>query len=102
MHQLAPAVTRLEQAGVKPARVLVDGGYINEATLEAMEQRQVEVIGPELDLERRAVLNRRQALKQAGIAPEFGADAFRILQQGSALECPAGQRLRRISDGAHD
>ena len=98
-QQLEAAVERIEQqAGHKPERVLVDGGYVNAHNLEAMAAQGVEVLGPELKAEQNAARNRRQALEQAGIAEQFGAEAFTILDQGAALQCPAGQRLRRVAN----
>jgi hypothetical protein len=98
-QQLEAAVERIAEhsGGHPPARVIVDGGYVNEHNLEAMAARQVEVIGPQLEPERNAARNRRQALQQAGIDAAFGAEAFVILENGAALQCPAGRRLRRIS-----
>lgn len=95
-YQLEPAVDRMQQqAGRKPARIIVDGGYIMAGNLEAMAEQQVELVGPELGLEERQARNQRQSLKQAGIAEEFGPQAFVIIEDGKALRCPAGKRLGR-------
>jgi transposase len=95
-YELEPAVDRMQQqAGRKPARIIVDGGYIMAGNLEAMAEQQVELVGPELGLEERQARNQRQSLKQAGIAEEFGSQAFVIIEDGKALRCPAGKRLGR-------
>lgn len=96
MFQLEAAVDRMQrQAGRKPARIIVDGGYSTVSNIEAMAEQQVELLGPELGLEERQARNQRQALKQAGIGEEFGPQAFVIIEAGKALQCPAGKRLGR-------
>jgi transposase len=96
IFQLEPAVDRMQQqAGRKPSRIIVDGGYSTVSNIEAMAEQQVELLGPELALEERQARNQRQSLKQAGIAEEFGPQAFVILEDGKALQCPAGKRLGR-------
>jgi transposase len=99
-QQLQPAVERLRQQGPETAQVIVDGGYITQDNILAMAQAGVDLIGPQLNPEQQRQRNTQQALQRAGIAPEFGPGAFRILENGSALQCPAGKRLTRISDGA--
>lgn len=95
-YQLEPAVDRMEkQAGQKPARVIVDGGYINEETIETMEDKQVELVGPEMAQEKIQARNEQQSLAQAGIAKEFGQKFFVIIEDGKAMRCPAGNRMER-------
>jgi transposase len=95
-YQLKPAVDRMEkQAGQKPLRVIVDGGYINENTIEAMVEEQVELVGPEMAQEERRERNQQQSLAQAGIAKEFGQQFFVIIEDGKAVRCPAGKRMGR-------
>jgi hypothetical protein len=91
-QQLAAALERV--GPVAPhTRVIVDGGYLSQSSIVEAQQRGVELIGPALEREASRQRNRKQALAKAGIAAEFGPQAFRILEQGSALECPAGKRL---------
>ncbi len=96
-HLLEPALERMESLlkDAKP-QLLIDGGYLNAESIAAAEP-QVELIGPGQDQETLRERNREQSLKQAGIDPAFGAQAFQIVEQGAALQCPAGQRLERIS-----
>jgi transposase len=102
-YQLEPAVDRMQQqAGSKPARIIVDGGYTTTGNIEAMAEQQVELVGPELALEERQARNQRQALKKAGIAEEFGPQAFVIIEDGKALQCPAGKRLGRKQERKGD
>ena len=95
-YQLEPAVDRMEkQAGQKPTRMIVDGGYINENNIEAMVEKQVELVGPEIAQKERQARNQQQSLTQAGIAKEFGQQFFVIIEDGKALRCPAGKRMGR-------
>jgi len=95
----------LERVGpLKPhTQVLVDGGYLTEQSISQAQQQGVELIGPHLEREASRERGCAQSLAQAGIAAEFGPQAFRIVEDGGALECPAGKRLERISKAArHD
>lgn len=100
--QLQAALARLPQRppDAAPPQLIVDGGYVSNRNIAAAAQRGVELIGPVQDREALRAHNERQALAQAGIAAEFGGAAFRIVEDGAALECPAGQRLRRVSQKA--
>jgi hypothetical protein len=83
--------------------VIVDGGYLTEHSIAEAEKRGVELIGPALERDQAGQRSRQQSLQQAGIAAEFGPQAFRILETGGALECPAGKRLARIAQAQnHD
>ena len=98
-QQLKPALERIQAqlpAAGKP-KVIVDGGYLSEHNIVEAENRGVELIGPACKREEARERGKQQSLEQAGIAAEFGAQAFRILEHGAALECPAGKRLARIS-----
>jgi transposase len=95
-YQLQPAVERMEkQAGQKPARMIVDGGYITDNNIEAMVEKQVELVGPESSQEERRERNEQQSLAQAGIAKEFGQQFFVIIEDGKAVRCAAGKRMGR-------
>lgn len=97
-HQLQPALERIQtQLEAGQPTVMVDGGYLTEQSITAADKDSVALVGPVLDRKEASERSKQQSLKQAGIAAEFGPEAFRILEDGAALECPAGQRLRRIS-----
>jgi transposase len=91
-QQLAAALERVSPLAPN-TQVIVDGGYLSQSSIVDAQQRGVELIGPVLDREASRERNCKQSLQQAGIAAEFGPQAFRILEQGAALECPAGKRL---------
>lgn len=100
-QQLQPALQRHQQHHERvPKQMIVDGGYITRDNIAALAEQGIELIGPELQPEQHQARNEQQSLKAAGIAAEFGPRRFRILEAGKALECPAGKRLKRISNGA--
>jgi transposase len=97
-QQLQPAIERhRRQQGHAPPQVIVDGGYLSEPNITAMKEQGVDLIGPELEAGQRE-RSLQQSLQVAGIAPQFGPSAFVIVEQGQALQCPAGQRLARTTD----
>lgn len=91
--QMTPALERIEAERRLPATLIVDGGYITAANLAAAEIKHVDLVGPELDRETQQARNCAQSLKHAGISAEFGPAAFIPIEQGQALQCPAGKRL---------
>ena len=60
-----------------------------------MEEKKVELVGPEVAVEERQARNQQQSLAQAGIAKEFGQQSFVLLEDGKAMRCPAGKRMER-------
>jgi transposase len=89
--ELEPAVERIEaNLGEKPKQMVVDGGLTNQAAMEAMAERHVDLIGalPE----RRAVAPDR--LKQRGVSSDFYPQAFEYDKGADCYRCPAGQVLQ--------
>jgi len=88
--ELEPAVQRIEaNLGEKPKQMVVDGGLTNQAAMEAMTEKQIDLIGalPE----RRAVAPDR--LKQRGVSPDFYPQAFEYDEGADCYRCPAGKVL---------
>jgi len=88
--QLEPAVDRVEaNLGEKPKQMVVDAGFTNQATMEAMSEKQVDLIGalPE----RNGVAPNR--LQQRGVSPEFYPQAFEYDASADCYRCPAGKVL---------
>ncbi len=88
--ELEPAVERVEASvGEKPQQVVVDAGFTNQATLEAMAQREIDLIG--------ALPERKKAswepLKRRGVSVEFYPEAFRYDTSTERYTCPAGKGL---------
>jgi hypothetical protein len=89
--ELEPAVDRIEaNTGQPPQQMVVDGGFTHQGTVEAMEQRGIELIGSLTD--RRALTE--ATLRKRGVAPEFFPSAFTYDSQQNHYTCPAGKRLR--------
>jgi transposase len=89
--ELEPAVERIEaNLGEKPKQMVVDGGLTNQAAMEAMTEKQVDLIGalPE----RRGVAPDR--LKQRGVSPDFYPQAFEYDEGADCYRCPAGKVLQ--------
>ncbi len=88
--ELKPAEERIEaNLGKKPKQMVVDGGFTNQATMEAMAGKQVDLIGalPE----RRGVAEKR--MKQRGVSPEFYPQAFEYDASTDGCRCPGGKML---------
>jgi transposase len=88
--ELEPAVDRVEaNLGQRPKQAVVDAGFTNQATMEAMSEKQVDLIGalPE----RKAVAPDR--LKQRGVSSEFYPQAFKYDESADCYRCPAGKVL---------
>jgi len=88
--ELEPAVDRVEaNLGEKPKQMVVDAGFTNQATMEAMTEKQVDLIGalPE----RSGVAPNR--LQQRGVNPEFYPQAFEYDASADCYRCPAGKVL---------
>jgi len=88
--ELEPAVERIEaNLGEKPKQMVVDGGLTNQATMEAMAEKQVDLIGALA--ERRGVAEKR--MKQRGVSPDFYPQAFEYDASADCCRCPAGKVL---------
>jgi transposase len=88
--ELKPAVERIEaNLNEKPKQMVVDAGLTNQATMEAMTEKQVDLIGalPE----RSGVAPKR--LEQRGVSPEFYPQAFEYEAGADCYRCPAGKVL---------
>jgi len=88
--ELEPAVERIEaNLGQKPEQMVVDAGFTNQATMEAMTEKQVDMIGslPE----RSGVTPHR--LEQLGVSPDFYPQAFEYDKSMDCYRCPAGKGL---------
>jgi transposase len=88
--ELESAVDRVEaNLGQKPKQVVVDAGFTNQATMEAMAEKQVDLIGALPD--RRGAAEKR--MKQRGVSPEFYPQAFEYDASTDCCRCPAGKVL---------
>ena len=89
--ELEPAVERIEtHLGQKPKQVVVDAGFTNQATMEAMIEKGVDLIGA-LPTRSGVAPNR---LEQRGVSPEFYPEAFTYDASTDSYRCPAGKVLK--------
>lgn len=78
-----------QRMGRLPKQVVVDGGYTSQDNIIEAAGQEIELIGPLPD-EKKQTAN---ALKSAGIAPEFAPDRFVRIAGTNTLRCPAGKEL---------
>lgn len=89
--ELAPAADRIESnTGRRPDQMVADGGFTNQSSVEALQQRGIELIGALSDGSART----QARLQQRGVAPEFFPSAFRYDAEQNHSTCPEGKRLR--------
>jgi transposase len=78
--------------GKKPSQVGVDGCYTTRGNILKCEEQQIDLVGSLPDPKERSAA----AMKSAGIEAKFAPTAFRILEDGKRLECPAGRQLEPL------
>ena len=89
--ELEPAVERVEANLKRPVgEMVVDAGFTNQATIEAMAGRETPLIGSLPDPEARV----ETALKSCGVAEAFYPKAFVYDAAQNSYTCPAGKTLR--------
>jgi transposase len=89
--QLPAAVDRVEEnAGKKPDRMVVDGGYVTRDTIMEMSQEQVVLIGPVPQSEAQCAEN----MKRRGVAAGFHPEDFRYDQSTDSYQCPGEKTLK--------
>jgi len=89
--ELGPAVQRVEANLRRPVgEMVVDAGFTNQATIEAMAERETGLIGSLPDPEARV----ETSLKSCGVAEAFYPKAFIYDPGQNCYTCPAGQTLR--------
>jgi len=88
--ELVPAVERIEaQLGQTPQQMVVDSGFTNQATIEAMAAESIDLIGSLSD----SVAQSEAGLRQRGVSRQFFPQAFRYDPAADAYTCPADQTL---------
>ena len=88
--ELVPAVKRMEaNMGESPQQVVVDGGFMNQGAIGAMEAQGIDLIGPLPDHTSQTAA----AFKKRGVAPEFFPRAFTYDAERNCYVCPAGRDL---------
>jgi transposase len=78
--------------GKMPGQVVIDGGFTNRENIVMCAARQIDLVGSLPDPQERSAA----AMKAMKIASEFAPSAFRVLDNGKSLECPAGCELKAL------
>jgi transposase len=87
--QLIEGVQRVQaNTGQTPEQMVVDGGYIKNANIEAMAERDIELIGPV------AETNTEASFQQRGLSREFYPDRFQYDTVRDIFICPADRTLK--------
>jgi transposase len=90
-QSLMPALEEIaENLGRKPPQVVVDGGFTNRENIIQCAAQQIDLVGSLANPKDKSAA----AMKSNGIDPQFAPSAFRILDEGKRLECPAGCSLK--------
>jgi transposase len=90
--ELEPAVKRIEEnLGQKPEQMVVDAAYPTHQAIEAMADKEIDLIGP-LREARKAPWD---PLKRRGVSPEFYAEAFSYDASTDRYRC-RGEKLLRF------
>ena len=88
--ELLPAVERIEARLEKvPQQLVVDEGFITQPSVVALDQQQIDLIGPVPDSSART----QAGLQQRGVSPEFFPSAFVYEAASNTCRCPAGKTL---------
>lgn len=88
--ELTPAVERVESNLGRPVeQMVVDAGFTNQATIEAMAERGTDLIGSLPDPAARV----ETALNSCGVRDEFFPKAFVYDAAANCYTCPAGKTL---------
>lgn len=90
---LEPAVAEVKRnLGREPKQVVADGGFINRDSIEKMEARGIDLIGPLKDPRERS----EAAMKSVGIDPQYAPHFFIWDKESNTLQCPAGAKLEYV------
>ena len=88
--ELEPAIERIgAHLRMVPQQMVVDEGFINQSSVVALDQRQIDLIGPVPDSSART----QASLKHRGVSPEFFPSAFVYEAASNSYRCPAGKTL---------
>lgn len=89
-QSLPAAVEEIEKnLGRKPEQMVVDGGYTNRCSMEAMAEKQIDLLGSMSDPAERSAA----AMKASGIDPAYAPQFFVWDEASNTLRCPAEKRL---------
>jgi transposase len=85
-NELKPGLEEVKKnTGELPDQLLVDGGYVTGENIHAMQEMEIDFIGP--------ITEKVTRLKLHGIDPEFSQDAFEYNEARNCYQCPEGKTL---------
>ena len=94
-HELIPGLEKATSCTGQRAKIMIaDGGYGNRHNIEEMAQRQVELVAPRMEADKRQM----GGLAAAGISVEFAGSQFPPTADAQGLRCPMGQTLVHIGE----
>jgi transposase len=89
-RELVPGVERVEEnLNQAPQQMVVDGGFVSRENILALNDKQVELIGP---LEEGRAQSAGQ-MERRGVSAEFYPEAFTYAAATDTYTCPAGKTL---------
>ena len=89
-ESLPAAVQQMERnLGRKPEQIVVDGGFTNRGSMEAMAAQDIEMFGALKNPEERSAA----AMKAMGIDPGFAPQFFIWEEATNSMRCPADRQL---------
>jgi len=87
---LAPAMEQVrETMGRYPEQAVGDGGFTNQGSIAAMNEKKIDFYGSLAEPE----VRQAAAMKAAGIDPAFAPSFFQVQAESQTLQCPAGKIL---------
>ena len=90
---LPEAVRQIENnLGRKPEQMVVDGGFTNRGSIEAMAEEKIDLIGSMWDPQERSAA----AMKALGIDVAYAPGRFVWDAESNTLRCPAGRCLQYV------
>jgi transposase len=89
-RELEAGVERVEENLGTPKQMVVDGGFVSRENILALNEKQVEIIGP---LEEGRAQSAGQ-MQRRGVAADFYPEAFTYEAATDTYTCPAGKTLR--------
>jgi transposase len=89
-RELEAGVERVEEHLGTPKQMVVDGGFVSRENILALDEKQVELIGP---VEEGRAQSAGQ-MQRRGVAADFYPEAFTYEAATDTYTCPAGKPLR--------
>ena len=86
----------MDQRVGQPLQAVVDAGYISHSNIEAMAEKQIDLIGPVAE-----AAPEPHHYQKRGITREFHIEAFSYDEERNQYVCPAGKILKPTTPERH-